>query len=74
MTSTFNATELGLIFAVQKVHARVANTPDTDQIGIAVKTPAILWGEKEIKLEATLYKPKGDGPFLRRILRHRTLP
>jgi dienelactone hydrolase len=34
-----------------------------EQVWIPMKTSSFFGGERTIKLEASLYKPKGDGPF-----------
>lgn len=45
-------------------------TQTGEQIWIPLKVTSFLGGKKELKLEATLYKPEGHGPFPLLIMNH----
>ena len=40
-----------------------ASAQDFEGVWIPMQTSSFVFGEKTIRLEATLYRPKGDGPF-----------
>jgi dienelactone hydrolase len=54
---------LGLSALAIAAAAQPAPRVEYEQVWIPAKTSSFFGDQKAIKLEATLYKPKGDGPF-----------
>ncbi len=63
----------GLVSAtllLQAAHAQTSDHLVSEQVWIRTTVPSIFGGDTPLKLEATIYKPQGNGPFPIAIINH----
>ena len=63
-------TVLAFVLPVSICAAQSASHVIGEQVWIPLQIPSIFGGVRQIKLEATLYKPPGNGPFPIAIINH----